>query len=99
MDIPTCKPYPSDVTDDEWALSRPTWSLNDRSCEVFNGLRWFGRTGEPYGMLPHDLPPWAGVYQQTQRWLRVSVFATMEPCHDLRVLCRERWYMGVRTAI
>ncbi len=37
-------------------------------------------------MLPHDFPPWAAVYQQTQRWIRAGVFDAM--VHDLRVLIR-----------
>jgi transposase len=24
--------------------------------------------------MPHDLPPWAAVYQQAQRWIRAEVF-------------------------
>jgi transposase len=36
--------------------------------------------------VAHDLPPWAAVYQQTQRWLKAGVFeATV---HDLRILLR-----------
>jgi transposase len=34
--------------------------------------------------MPHDLPPWEAVYQQTRRWLRAGVFEDM--VHDLRVL-------------
>jgi len=34
--------------------------------EVFNGLRWIVRTGAQWRMMPHDLPPWAAVYQQTR---------------------------------
>lgn len=37
-------------------------------------------------MMPNDLPPWATVYQQTQRWLKASVFEGM--VHDLRLLLR-----------
>ena len=37
-------------------------------------------------MLPHDLPPWEAVYQQTQRWLAAGVFEAM--VHDLRALLR-----------
>ena len=37
--------------------------------------------------MPHDLPPWAIVYQQTQRWLQAGVFETM--VHDLRLLLRD----------
>ena len=54
--------------------------------EVFNALRYIVRTGAPWRWLPHDFPPWAAVYQQTQRWLRAGVFETM--VHDLRVLIR-----------
>jgi transposase len=39
---------------------------------VFNGLRYVARTGAPWRWMPHDLPPWAAVYQQVQRagWWR-----------------------------
>jgi transposase len=54
--------------------------------EVFNGLRWLARAGAPWRLMPNDLPPWEAVYQQTQRWLRASVFEAM--VHDLRVVLR-----------
>jgi hypothetical protein len=37
-------------------------------------------------MMLNDLPPWEAVYQQTQRWLKVSVFEAS--VHDLRMLMR-----------
>ena len=37
-------------------------------------------------MMPHDLPPWPAVYQQTQRWLRKGVFEAI--VHDLRAILR-----------
>jgi transposase len=37
-------------------------------------------------MMPHDLPPWAVVYQQTQRWIRAGCFQAM--AHDLRAILR-----------
>src|ERR687897_1164356 len=51
-----------------------------------NGLRWVVRTGSAWRYMPHDLPPWEAVYQQTQRWLKAGVFEDM--IHDLRVLLR-----------
>jgi transposase len=36
--------------------------------------------------MPHDLPPWEAVYQQTRRWLSAGVFEAM--IHDLRILLR-----------
>ena len=66
------KPYPSDVSDDEWALVAPYLTLLPEDAgqrryplrEVFNGLRWIVRAGAPWRLLPNDLPPWEMVYQQ-----------------------------------
>jgi transposase len=88
------KPYPSDVSDDEWALVAPYLTLLPEDAgqrrhelrEVFNALRWLVRTGAPWRMLPHDLPPWEAVYQQTQRWLVAGCFEAL--VHDLRTLLR-----------
>ena len=86
--------YPSDVTDEEWALVAPYLTLMTEDAaqrahslrEVFNGLRWIVRAGAPWRMMPNDLPPWETVYQQTQRWLRAGVFESL--AHDLRGLLR-----------
>ena len=88
------KPYPSDVSDDEWAFVAPYLTLMSEDApqrehplrDVFNGLRWIVRAGAPWRMLPKDLPPWEAVYQQTQRWLTAGVFEAM--VHDLRGLLR-----------
>jgi transposase len=88
------KPYPSDVSNEEWAFVAPYLALIREDApqrthnlrEVFNALRWIVRAGASWRMLPHDFPPWEAVYQQTQRWLRAGVFEAM--VHDLRVLLR-----------
>ncbi len=36
--------------------------------------------------MPHDLPRWAAVYQQTMRWMKAGVFEAM--VHDLCELLR-----------
>jgi len=36
--------------------------------------------------MPHDRPPWHGVYQQAQRWLDAGVFEILAA--DLRALLR-----------
>src|SRR5215211_8132541 len=88
------KPYPCDVSDEEWAFVAPYLALlredipqrTHKLREVFNGLRWIVRSGAPWRMLPHDFPPWEAVYQQTQRWLTAGAFEAM--VHDLRALLR-----------
>src|SRR5918995_4978185 len=92
--VDTRKPYPSDVSDEEWAFVAPYLALLREDApqrdhdlrEVFNALRWIVRTGSAWRYMPHDLPPWEAVYQQTQRWLNAGVFEEM--VHDLRVLLR-----------
>ena len=90
----TRKPYPSDVSDEEWAFVAPYLTLMDEAApqrrhdlrEVFNGLRFIVRTGLQWRSMPHDLPPWEAVYQQTRRWLAAGVFEAM--VGDLRALLR-----------
>jgi transposase len=90
----TRKPYPTDVTDEEWAFVAPYLTLMAEAApqrrhdlrEVFNGLRFIVRGGLQWRLMPHDLPPWEAVYQQTRRWLAAGVFE--EIVHDLRGLLR-----------
>jgi transposase len=68
------KSYPSDISDEEWAFVAPYLTLMTEEApqrdyslrEIFNGLRWIIRTGAQWRMMPHDLPPWATVYQQAR---------------------------------
>jgi|ERR1700677_471293 len=86
------KPYPSDVSDDEWALVAPYLTLLPEESaqrthalrEVFNGLRYLVKTGAPWRWMPNDLPPWEIVYQQAQRWLRAGRFEVL--AEDLRII-------------
>ena len=87
-------PYPSDVSDEEWSFVVSYLTLMTEEApqrdhdlrEVFNGLRWIVRTGAQWRMMPHDLPPWAAVYQQTQRWLKAGCFEAI--IQDLRAILR-----------
>lgn len=54
--------------------------------EVFNGLRYVVKTGAPWRWMPNDLPPWAAVYQQAQRWLQAGCFEVL--VDDLRAVLR-----------
>jgi transposase len=90
----TRKPYPTDVSDEEWAFVAPYLTLMTPTApqrtydlrEVFNALHWIVRAGAPWRLLPHDFPRWEAVYQQTQRWLAAGAFEAI--VHDLRTLLR-----------
>jgi transposase len=93
-DIPLRKPYPSDVSDEEWAFIAPYLTLMTPDAlqrryevrEVFNALRYVVRGGIPWRMVPNDLPPWPAVYQQARRWMDARAFEAA--VHDLRALVR-----------
>jgi transposase len=98
MEATARKPYPTDVTDEEWAFVAPYLTLMDEEApqrryplrEVFNALRWIVRTGAQWRMLPTNFPPWPAVYQQTHRWIAAGCFDAM--VHDLRAILR--WAAG-----
>ncbi len=91
----TRRAYACDVRDEEWAFVAPYLTLMKEDApqrehslrEVFNGLRWIVRSGAEWRLMPHDLPPWHTVYQQTRRWLKAGVFEDI--VHDLGMLLRE----------
>src|ERR1700752_261339 len=84
------KPYPSDVSDEEWSLVVPYLTLMREDAsqrehslrELFNGLRYVIRYGIAWRAMPNDLPPWFSIYQQARRWLAAGVFEALGP--DLR---------------
>lgn len=88
------KPYPSDVSDEEWAFAAPYLALVSEDArqrkyplrEVFNALRYIVKTGAQWRWMPNDLPPWPVVYQQAQRWLAAGCFEAV--VHDLRAVLR-----------
>ena len=88
------QPYPSDITDDEWAFAAPYLTLMREDApqrehdlrHVLNALRWLIKTGSQWRMMPHDFPPWPAVYQQTRRWIAAGCFEAMT--HDLREIVR-----------
>lgn len=91
---PPRKPYPSDVSDEEWDFVAPYLTLLAPDAlqrkhplrEVFNAVRYLVRTGAPWRYLPGDFPPWPAVYQQARRWMEAGSFEAI--VHDLRLLLR-----------
>lgn len=75
------KPYPSDLTDEQWALLEPLLPhlprrrrrgrppKTDRR-DLLNALFYHAREGGSWRALPHDFPPWRTVYNYFQKWTR-----------------------------
>jgi putative transposase len=71
-------PYPSDVTDQQWAIlkplippSRPQRGGRPRQVdmrEVINTILYQNRSGCQWDMLPHDLLPKSTVYDYFAQW-------------------------------
>src|SRR5215211_7921093 len=73
------KPYPSDVTDQQWALIEPLFPRVPRRPrrgrprevvlrEVVNALFYHAREGCSWRALPHDFPVWHSVYHYFREW-------------------------------
>ena len=70
------KPYPSDLTDEQWKLIEPHIPPERHGGrhrevamrEVVNGVEYLLRTGCSWRQLPHDLPPWGTVHYYYRRF-------------------------------
>ena len=87
--------YPSDLTDEEWALTGPLVPPAKRGGnrrtvnvrEVINGLMYVLSTGCQWRAIPKDLPPRSTVYDYFDLW---SWDGTLDRIHDaLYARCRE----------
>src|SRR5207247_1430816 len=101
-------PYPTDVSDDEWAFVAPYLTLLPEDAgqrtyslrEVFNGLRWIARAGARWRLMPNGLPPWWGVYPQTQRWLGAGCCAAfVDQAYTGDVPAAEAQQHGIQLAV
>ena len=87
--------YPSDLTDEEWALVEPLIPPAKRGGnrrtvsvrEVVNGLMYVLSSGCQWRAIPKDLPPRSTVYDYFDLW---SWDGTLDRIHDaLYLRCRE----------
>jgi putative transposase len=69
------KRYPSDLTDEQWALIEPHIPVFDVGRprevdmrEVLNAILYLNRSGCQWDMLPHDFPARSTVYDYFARW-------------------------------
>ncbi len=90
------KRYPTDLTDEEWAIVAPFLPGESKKGrrvgtdlrEVLNALRYMARSGGGWRMLPKDFPPWQTVYWWFRRFVRRLLFRTI---HDVALMLdRER---------
>jgi len=87
--------YPSDLTDDEWALVGPLIPAAKRGGnkrvvverEIVNGVMYILSTGCQWAALPKELPPRSTVNDYFRRWDEDGTLARIH--HALYVKCRE----------
>jgi putative transposase len=71
------KPYPTDLTDEQWKLIEPFLPeakpggrpRKTDLREVVNALLYLVRAGCPWRMLPHEFPAWKTVYNYYRQWI------------------------------
>ena len=69
------RPYPSDLTDEQWALIEPMVPVKPGGRpakhprrRIVEAILYVNRTGCSWRSLPHDFPPWDTVYWYFQLW-------------------------------
>ncbi len=88
--------YPSDLTDQGWALVKPSIPRAKRGGnkqtvdvrEVVNGLMYVLGTGCQWRAIPKDLPPRSTVNHYFCRWQHDGTLDRLH--HALYALCREQ---------
>ncbi len=76
------KPYPSDLTNAEWAKLKPLLPQENRIGspreielrELVNALMYVADNGIKWRAMPHDLPAWQTVYGYFRRWSQSGVW-------------------------
>nr|WP_157429801.1 IS5 family transposase [Actinomadura oligospora] len=77
--------YPTDLSDDEWALVAPLIPPpkprgrppGHPRREIVNALAYWVRSGCAWRMLPRDLPPWQTVYHYWRTWRIAGLWERM----------------------
>ena len=87
--------YPSDLSDEEWAILEPLLSSAERRGRppkwplrhVADAVFYLLRSGCSWRMLPREYPPWQTVYYHFRRW---RLDGRLRRAHDrLRTAVRE----------
>lgn len=78
----TRPPYPTDLTDAQWAILGPMIPASHKKCrprqadmrEVINAILYLVRAGNAWRLLPHDFPSWRTVYYYFTKWQKCGVW-------------------------
>lgn len=81
--MPRKKPYPSDLTNEEWAVLKPLvprQKFGGRPAsrpkrQIVNAILYILRNGGVWRALPHDYPPWQTVYYHFRQWRKDGLWA------------------------
>ena len=76
------KPYPTDLTDAEWAIlaplipgPKPGGRPREHDMrEILNAIFYLLRAGCPWRMLPHEFSPWSTVHWYFRTWRRSGLW-------------------------
>jgi putative transposase len=88
-------PYPSDLSQTEWALLEPLLASSERrgrppkwsARRIADAVFYLLRSGCAWRMLPREYPPWQTVYYHFRKWRRDG---RLRQAHDrLRAAVRE----------
>src|SRR5947209_13123412 len=87
------KPYPSDLTDAQWAILEPLLPKDQplgrprktRLRRVVDAILYRNRNGCTWRALPHDLPTWRTVYNYFTRWRDDGTWAAVNDALRSRV--------------
>jgi putative transposase len=85
--MPKRRPYPTDLSDEEWAVLRPLVPeakpggrpRSHETREILDAIFYVLRSGCAWRLLPHDFPPWQTAYHYFRLW---RIDGTWERIHD-----------------
>jgi putative transposase len=91
----TRRPYPSDLSDEEWAILEPLLASAEKrgrpprwpKRRIADAVFYLLRSGCAWRMLPREYPPWPTVYYHFRKW---RLDGRLRQAHDhLRAAVRE----------
>jgi putative transposase len=70
------KPYPTDLSNVEWACLKPHLPVPKATGrprihsprEILNAIFYVLKSGCPWRLLPHDFPPWKTIFHYFRAW-------------------------------